>query len=186
MTNQRNIAWLTLFIIIGFAAHASTDGWLLFSSSKKFSVLYPPDWVRTGTVADHLQILSSEGGAEGVIIKRGQAVITVTEPEGGSGKSLPQVIDFYTEGASVLSRRDIVRDGDGDGCRELKEVVSREKAVPQEDAPIEVPYEVHTGLFCAAPGRKVVVLLMNWQGDPRQSEYQRVAVDMAKSIRFSQ
>jgi hypothetical protein len=186
MANQRNIARLMLFVLLGYAAHASTDGWLRFFSSKQFSVLYPQEWVRSGSSTDRLQILSSEGGAEGVIIRRGQAEITVMDAERGSGKSLPQVISEYTEGTSVLSRRDIDGDGEDGGCRDLKEVIARERAIPPADSPIDVPYVVDTGLFCATRGRTIVVLLRNWQGDQRQTEYQQIALEMAKSIRFSQ
>lgn len=187
MAYQRKLITFAIFIMIGVCASAAGTLWLRFCSSKQFSVLYPKDWVRSGSFEDRLQILSSKGGAEGVVIKRGQAEITVMEAQGRTDKSLSQVIEFYTEGALVLSQRDIPQMRASDGCRSLTEVISKESVIPASDSPINVPYVINTDFFCAgAQGRKIVILLRNWQGDERQTEYQQVARRIARSVRFSQ
>lgn len=186
MAYQRKLVVFAIFLMIGVYTSAAATGWLRFCSSKQFSVLYPRSWVRSGSFGDRLQILSSKGGAEGVVIKRGQAEITVMEAPGGAGKSLAQVIGFYTEGTSVLSQRDLLQMRGGDGCLGLTEVISKESVIPAGDSPIKVPYIINTDFFCVgAQGRKIAILLRNWQGDKQQAEYRQVARQIARSVRFS-
>lgn len=184
MVGQKQRTFFVLLLTFGVAAFASTDGWHRFSSSSSFSVMYPGVWFRIGASTDRLQILSSKGGAEGIVIKHGQAEITVMEAQASSTKTLAQVIDYYTQGASVLSRRDVPEEAGERDCRELKEVTSKEQAIPSADSPISVPYIINTDLFCEGDGRKIVTLLRNWEGDKRQQEYQQIALRMAKGIRL--
>jgi hypothetical protein len=179
--NRKMITILLLTVCAG--VFASTDKWQRFNSSSGFSVMYPSTWFRIGISTDRLQLLSSKGGAEGVIIKPGQAEITVVEARASSTKTLTQIADDYTQGAVVLSRRDIPPELTGHGCRNLQEVISKEQPVSPTDTPIDVPYVVNTDLFCEAGGHKIVTLLRNWEGDQRQEEYQRIVLRMAKSIR---
>lgn len=176
----------TVFIVLILTATAYTRNWKQFISSAHFSVMYPSAWSRVGSSGDRLRILSSSGGAEGIIIKRGQGEILVMEAQTPLSATMPQIIKYYTTGTVVLSRRDI-HSGTivGRGCSDLEEVVSKEEAVPAGDIPIAVPHIINTDFFCKIDGRTVVTLLRNWQGDHDQGRYQRTALQMAKSIRSS-
>jgi len=183
VTNRIQRIGVIFSLCVGVSAFASADGWKTFDSSRNFSVSYPADWFRIGASADRLQLLSSKGGAEGITIKHGQAEITAMEAEASPTETLTQVIDRYTEGASVLSRTDLPNVSGKEGCSGLKEIISREQAIPQSDAPIDVPYIVNTDLFCDAEGHKVVILLRNWEGDKGRREYQQIVLRMARSIK---
>lgn len=186
MVSQNQKAVVALLLTLGVAAFASTDGWQRFSSSKHFSVLYPGGWFRTGVSTDRLQLRSSKGGAEGIVIKRGQAEITVMEAQASSTQTLSEVIAYYTQDTTLLSRRDFPDGAGKRGCSNLKEITSKEPAIPPADSPISVPTIINTDFFCEVDGHKIVTLLRNWDGDKRQEEYQQVALRMAKSIRLSQ
>jgi hypothetical protein len=185
ITQNKRVLMFLLLVLGGGMAVASADGWQRFSSSNGFSVLYPVAWVRNGASTDRLQLRSSQGGAEGIGIKQGQAEITVMEAQESSKQTLAQVIATYTQDTTVLSRKDVPGAAASRGCSELKEVTSREPAVPPEDSPISVPTIINTDFFCEVQGRKIIALLRNWEGDKRQSEYQQVALRMAKGIRLT-
>ncbi len=185
MISQKRKAILALYVMLGAAAFASTEGWQRFNSSSGFSVSYPRSWFRAGISTDRLQLRSSKGGAEGIGIKQGQADITVMEAQASSSQTLAQVIAYYTQDTKVLSHRNVPTEA-GNGCSELVEIISKESAVPPGDSPISVPNVINTDFFCKVHGRKIVTLLRNWEGDKRQEEYQQVALQMTKSIRVSQ
>ena len=186
MANQKQISVFVFSLTLSITAFASTNEWQRFDSSNRFSVMYPGAWFRISASTDRLQLLSSKGGAEGIVIKRGQAEITVTEAQDSSTKTLTQVIDYYTQGVLVLSRKHIPGETGKQGCSDLEEVTSKEQAIPSADSPIRVPYIINTDLFCEINGRKIVTLLRNWEGDKRQEEYQEVALRIAKGIRLTQ
>ena len=175
---------VALFLTLGGAVFASTDGWERFSSSTGFSVWYPGSWFRVGISTDRLQLRSSKGGAEGVGIKQGQAEITVMEARASSTQALAQVIAYYTQDTTVLSRRDVSAEAGKGGCSDLEEITSKEPAVPPADSPISVPNIINTNFFCEVHGRKIVTLLRNWEGDKQQEEYQQTALRMAKGIKL--
>jgi hypothetical protein len=190
---DKNMSMKTLFgCIIGVALTAGVSfgltgtsaRWNLFTSSNGFVVKYPATWFRKGASKDRLLILSSKGGAEAIIIKKGQAMISVVEASRGVGSSLSRLIDQYSHDVDVVSRRTVLDEhNDHRGCRELKEVVSREAAVPPEDVPGPVPYIVNTEFFCEVNGRTYVTVLRNFQDDTNQGYYQGVALKIAESLR---
>jgi hypothetical protein len=179
-----------LFALLAFtllAQRGAPADWKPFSSNTGFSVMYPATRFPIGISEDRLAILSSKGGAGGIVIKHGQAQIVVMEAQGSRTATLPQVIDYYVHGAAILSRKDLHNESAGErGCSDLKEVISKEEAVPAKDAAVPVPYIVNSDFFCEVNGRKFVTLLRNWQGDTRQGEYRRVALHMAESLRLVQ
>ena len=131
-------------------------------------------------------ILSSRGGAEGVIIKRGQAVISVVQ-EGNTESTLAQVIDRYTQETNIVSRRAIRNENAGGrGCRDLQEILSRENAVPTQDVPKPAPVIINTEYFCEVNKRKFVTVLRNFEGDKGQEMYQHIALRVAKSLRVDE
>jgi hypothetical protein len=131
-----------------------------------------------------LIILSSRGGAEAVIIKPHQAMISVKKETGPAGSSLSQVMDYYSHGVEILSRRSIHNENiDSNGCSELQEVVSKEPMVPPEDVPGSVPSMVNTEYFCEIRGHIYATALRNFAGDTKQVQYQQLALSVAKSLR---
>lgn len=123
-------AVVTFLMALGCMAFAASDGWRLFRSSTGFSVSYLGTWVRNGASTDRLQVRSSKGGAEGVGIKQGQAEITVMEAPESSKQTLTHVIAYYTLDTTVLSQKDVSGEANPHGCTKLKEVISRESAIP--------------------------------------------------------
>jgi hypothetical protein len=166
------------------AQEAVSKNWKSFKSSTGFSVDYPGNWFRKGISTDELMILSSRGGAEAIVIKGGQAVISVSEERHYADSALSQVIDHYVQDAKVLSRRHIRNENLGPGgCRELREIVSKEAAVPPEDVPGRVPYIIDTMYFCEINRHKYVTVLRNFEGDKRQRTYRQIALRVAESLR---
>ena len=104
------------------------------------------------------------------------------EAQASSSQTLAQVVAYYTQDTTVLSQKDIPEGTVPLGCSNLKEVTSKEPAIPAADSPISVPMIINTDFFCEVKGRKIVTLLRNWEGDKRQQEYQQVALRMAKGI----
>lgn len=183
-------ALLGYFLCIGLtpllcpAQNRAPATWKSFTSTAGFSVKYPSSWIRKGISKDRLTILSSKGGAEGIVIKNGEAMITVSAP-GRTGAPLSQVIAHFTQGAMILSRTAIANDGaESRGCAHIKEIVSEEPVVPPEDVPKPVPYIINTALFCKLGHRVFTTILRNFEGDGRQAQYQEIALKMSKSLRM--
>lgn len=156
--------------------------WASFRSAG-FSVQYPVDWVRKGISKDHLRILSSEGGVDGVVIKGGQAMISVFEVQKHKTSSLQQLVDLYEEGTTVLVRKHIRNKAAGtNGCRDLYQVIAKEPVVPPGSTPRLPPDFVRTEFFCRIGHAKYVTILTNFEGDERQTIYQEAALRVAESL----
>ena len=179
---MQRIPVLCTLILGAFLASADATGWHTFKSVLGFSVKYPPTWVKFGTSANQLDIRSSPGGAEGMVIKRGQAYISVVAAP--ASEPMSSLIRRYTgDGTVEMSTR--VSNVPGP-CPRFTEIVVRDAAVLSADMPpgTTVPYFVHTIFFCEAPDSKAIVLLTNWEGDRRQRVYQGIALQIARTIRF--
>jgi hypothetical protein len=175
---------IVLVASLSFAQETTSEKWNLFKSTTGFAVSYPASWFRKGISTDRLMILSSKGGAEALIIKRGQAVISVMEEREYLNASLSDVVDKYVKDTEVLSRTNIQNQNAGiRGCRELLEIVSKLTAVSAEDVPGPVPFFIYTEYFCEVNGHKYVTVLRNFEGDKKQGAYQEIALRVAKSLR---
>jgi hypothetical protein len=175
---------VALAVILSFAQEIALGQWNTFHSSTGFSVKYPDSWFPKGISKDRLMILSYRGGAEAMVIKRGQAVISVIEEHKYVNSTLVRLIDHYTQDTNVLLRRNIHNENAGNrGCRDLQEIVSKEGAVPPEDVPGPVPYIINTEYFCEVNSNKYVTVLRNFEGDERQALYQNIALRVAESLR---
>lgn len=174
---------LAVLLACGIAGSSSAAGWKEFRSSKGFSLMYPDSWFRQNISPDQLDILSSKGHQEAVVIEKGEAVISVKEEPRSSGKTLADVIGYYAHGTAPLSDKGILGQGRG-SCDRLREVVWKEPPVSPDDVPANVRLTdfVYTGLFCQVSDRTVVLMLKNWDGDLHQAQYQQIALQMAKSI----
>lgn len=185
------IQWVMSLILVAtlsLAQEAVSESWHLFKSSTGFSVRYPAGWFQKGTSVDRLMILSSKGGAQATLINRGQAVISVMEEEKKHARStLSQVVDHYVRDTQVLLDRSIHNDKAGNlGCSTLREIVSREGAVPPEDVQGAVPYIINTEYFCEVNKHIYVTVLRNFEGDKKQRIYQRIALRVAESLRAAE
>jgi hypothetical protein len=111
-------------------------------------------------------------------------MISVMEASGNVSSSLSQVIDQYNEGVVVLSQRHILSENmRGRGCREFKEIVSKESAVPPEDVPGPLRYIINTEFFCEVDKHIYVTVLRNFEDNKKQLVYQWVASQVAESLR---
>jgi hypothetical protein len=177
---------LAVLLACGIAGSSSADGWKEFRSSKGFSLVYPDSWFRQNISPDRLDILSSKGHQEAIVIEKGEASIFVKEEPRSSGKTLAEVVRYYAHGTAPLSDRGILGLGRGSSCDRLREVVWKEPPVSPDDVPANMRLRdfVYTGLFCQVSDRTVVLMLKNWDGDRREAQYRQIAQQMAKSIRI--
>jgi hypothetical protein len=177
---------IALVFIVAMSAVGSSPRWRWFKSSAHFSIMYPENWVRINAeYPDRLELASSKGGLEAVVIKDGQANIFVSEAQHPT-KTLSGLINLYTKDATVISRRSGMAHRDKQRCSGLERVVLKEEAVPAEGMPTPAPYFIYTEFFCELGNRKIVLILKNWEGDKKQKEYQEVASKMAESIRLNE
>lgn len=180
----------TLLVVSVFSfptsfAHGVHDcGWRLFRSTEGFVVRYPGNWVRKGISKTRLTILSVPGGATAVVIKKGQAEVSVIMDQEYRGASLADLISAYTRHTHVLSRRRVLNTHPAiAGCKQFERIVSKEALVAEAAIPGASPYIVNTELFCGIGVRKYVIALRNFQGDKKQPIYQRIALRMAETLR---
>ena len=70
---------LTLIVLLlaPYPRSGGQSGWTEFTSPTGFSAMYPGGWRRVGASEDRLDIVSSKGGAQSVVIRRGQGEIIV-------------------------------------------------------------------------------------------------------------
>jgi len=129
-------------------------------------------------------ILSSKGGAEGVIIKRGQGMINVEAVGSTQNGGIPAVIARNSRAAEILTSKRIALPGNS-GNIQAQEVVSRSPAVPPEDLPAgaKTPYEIRTEYLIEIGPQVIDVSVLNWDGDRRQASYQAIARAIAATIR---
>jgi hypothetical protein len=166
------------------AEENSPKDWSLFKSGAGFTVKYPSSWFRKGIDSSELMILSSRGGAEAIIITRGQAMIFVKEEQQYLDSPLSQVEDHYVQDGRVISRKNIHNGGaETRMASHLTEIVVIEPVVPPEDVPIPVSNVIYTMFFCEIDGHKYVTVSKNFEGDKRQTAYQQTALRVAESIR---
>ncbi len=181
---SKRIREICIVLVIAFSALASNaEKWERFISPGHFTVKYPSGWSRISASADRLQLRSAQSGSEGVIIKRGQALVMVIDEHDPSAQTLAQAIKEYNDNASIISTRGEIVKTNAPNCANFKEVVSREPLVPAQDASRPVPYMVNTELFCETEGHRFIVILRNFEGDSRQQKYQQIIETMIKSIR---
>jgi len=178
-------ALLLLPVMVGSAQTPTPPGnWKTFTSSTGFSVAYPGRWFPIGASEDRLQILSSNGGAEGVIIKRGQALISVLQVGSAQSGGMAAAIARETRGATVFSRRRVSVQPVLGAPQLIWEVISRSPAVPPQDILRKIPDEISTDYFVQSGTHIVDVTLVNWEGDGCQASYQDIAAKMGASIRY--
>lgn len=177
---------IAVLLLSATATYSSSSTWKTFRSSNGFSIAYPSTWILLGPEPDRLDLTSSRHESrKAVTLKEGEACIFVVKESQLPARTLSQLIESYSQGASKRSRREIPEQQRG-SCSQLEEVVWKERppALPGTPAYLRT-YLVSTGQFCRIGNRDITVMLRNREGDPRQRQYQRVALRMARSIRVA-
>jgi len=163
--------------------------WKPFTSKTlHFSVLYPASWNRLLALddlpdPDRLDIINfpNRDRAEGVVIKRGGASISVVGVPPDSPPfywhSVDDWIGFSLPHRILIDQSEIpIAAPPSGGCSKLKRVVTQFETSPGA-------YQVYTNYYCEIGGRLYGTFLANWKGDPHQSDLQEIALKIALSLR---
>jgi hypothetical protein len=148
--------------------------WKTGAMAAGITLQYPAAWWPITLQQDRVDILSYEGGEHGVVIHRDQAEIIASIVTKSADLTLEQFVNQNLRNQRLIATEELAAEGVG-GCLRLRKVVSL-----QEEGPSA--YVSNTGFFCELAKFRVVVLLRNWQDDPKQRQYQRIATHMARSI----
>jgi hypothetical protein len=167
-----------LALLCASFASAGNQNWKTLAMTGGIALQYPDTWWPVSADKDRLNILSSKGGAEGVVIQKNQAQIIASTAPDAAGDSFDRLIALSVGKQTVVSTEELAATAPH-GCMRLREVVSLEGVGP-------ATYVSDTAIFCDTGLASVIVLLRNWQTDEQQSQYQEVALRMARSIRRTQ
>ena len=137
-------------------ARAAPQRWTRTATTAHFSLDQPMGWQKvSGTSGDEIGIISGACRTEGVIICRGEAMISVS--------SKPVIAKPKTLASTA--------------CWSLEETRSETK-----DNPGAITQ--NTELSCTIADRRFVIVEHHWKGDKRAASYGRIAMRMAKSLRY--
>jgi hypothetical protein len=162
---------------IGSAAELRHD--IVFSSGSGFTVKYPRTWTRIDNSVEELSILSGKPRVEGVVIPRGQAEIIVREVHDPMSDGVRKFVETEYHVNVLSDKRLEIPHGDGSACGALEEIHSTFDIAPgatQED----IFY------FCRMGTRSFLTLYTYWSADGVNSKRERVAVNIARSLRLAQ
>jgi hypothetical protein len=137
------------------AAQAAPQRWTRTAATSGFSIDQPVGWRTLGVAGDRVDIVSGTCRRAGAVICEGEAEILVrSEPTVPKPKALP-----------------------AKSCWSLQETVS-------ETADASGRRLRDSQLSCAIGDRRFVILERHWKGDKRSASYGRIAMRMAKSLRY--
>ena len=167
----------------------AATAWPAFRSSEHFEVRYPTTWVRVGSdnglgeSTARLELRSSRGGAEGSVIRRGQAFLSVADATGEGAPDLAALVAARIRSHVVVRRDSIPGSAASGACPWFVEVDTRDPAAPPGTILGTVP-DVNTAQFyCPIGTRRFVTFLSYYAGDPKQDVYRAVALRVARSLR---
>jgi hypothetical protein len=169
--------YVLALLCASFAA-AGNQNWKTLAMTGGIALQYPDTWWPVSAEKERLNILSSKGGAEGVVIQKNQAQIIVSTAPQPAGDSFDRLIALSVGKQTVVSTAELAATAPH-GCMRLREVLSREEVGPTS-------YVSATAIFCDTGLTSVTVLLRAWQNDEQLRQYQEVALRMARSIRRTQ
>lgn len=157
--------------------------WKTFrSETYHYTVRYPGSWYPFVTALrpklDYLDILSFPPSEtwKGVVIRKGGAEISVAAAPRDVG-TLREWIDHTARLDTDVRSQAITRFArQPSGCKVLTRITSLSRVGP-------ATYQEFTDLFCTTDHGPYVVTLVSWKGDPREQEFQRVALKVALSLR---
>jgi hypothetical protein len=139
----------------GGFAQAAPQRWAHIATTAGFALDQPLGWMSIGTTPDRLDIVSRGCRQPGVTICDGEAQITVrSEPIVAKPKALK-------------SR----------ACWSLEEKLSEADEGPRHRSQT-------TELTCEIGARRFLIVERHWKGDKRAASYGRIAIRMAKSLRY--
>jgi|SRR5580704_4701986 hypothetical protein len=176
----RPSAFLRFSILFFAVSICLAKGWVRYVNKQSgYSLDYPASWYRFNEESARFDLLNfpPEQRIKGVTLKAKGAEILVTAQPKENSQSLEDCIKSDLANDQLIESRDISRTQKShDGCDRLHEVVSRSEVG-------ERAYFVNTSLYCVTKRGSIQVMLSNWEGDPNQSNYQKIAVRIANSIR---
>jgi hypothetical protein len=175
--------WLILSAACGvlFQHPSAASGWKEFKSAEShFRVQYPSSWRRLSDNQKGLDIVNFPPGQgqHGIVLSPTGANIQVGGPPPWV-RTLEEWIRANLQGTLPIEDGEIrITNPPPDGCTSFRRVVSRDDA----DGSGKHIF-VDTEFYCSKGNRLYLVLLTNWEGDPKQAELQELALKIAQSLR---
>lgn len=156
MRHTRLLAFaLAAALAASAGAEAAPQRWTRVTTTAGFSVDQPVGWRSVGSSPDRIDLVSEGCRRESVGICDGETEITVrSEPIVAKPKALRPK-----------------------ACWSLEEALSETEASPGRRTQ-------NTQLSCTIGARRFVIVERHWKGDKRAASYGRVAMRMAKSLRY--
>lgn len=149
-----------------------------FTSEKHaFTVKYPAAWHRLNQTIDVLDIInfSPSKMVKGVVLPQGGAAVTVV-PAAEKIDTLSQWLLREPWSSQQHIKKEIGPSQEPNGCMKLLKVEWDSEEGPHTFSHI-------TSYYCTTSRRLYRIELSNWRGDPRQGEFQEIAVKIALSLR---
>jgi len=162
-------------------AAVAAASWKTFESKKYgYRVQYPASWYLFNVGVDALEILNFPPSEriEGVVIRSGGAFISVAGAPPGVN-ALDEWIDRDVRSGGCVGRREVpVAHPPPDGCSKLTRVDTIDDVSGSGKA-----FQVTATFYCVADAGLYAIAVTNWKDDPNQPQYQRVALEIAQSLR---
>jgi hypothetical protein len=157
-TPMRTAGLLILAIataLIAAAAQAAPQKWTHVSTTAGYSLDQPLGWMSIATAPDQVDIVSRGCRQPGVVICDGESRITVRS-------------EVIVAKPKVLKSK---------ACWSLEEKLSEADEGPRHRSQT-------TELTCTIGARRFLIVERHWKGDKRTASYGRIAIRMAKSLRY--
>ena len=146
---------LAASLAMGLDAQAAPQRWTRVVTTAGFALDQPLGWMSLATAPDKVDIVSRGCRQPGVIICDGEARITVrSEP-------------IVAKPKAIKSK----------ACWSLEEQLSEADEGPGHRSQTSV-------LTCDISARRFLIVERHWKGDKRSASYGRIAIRMAKSLRY--
>jgi hypothetical protein len=146
---------LILAASLAAGAQAAPQKWAHVATTAGFALDQPLGWMSIGTAADRVDIVSRGCRQPGITICNGEAEITVRSEA------------IVAKPKALKSR----------ACWSLEEKLSEADEGPGRRIQT-------TELSCAIDARRFLIVERHWKGDKRAASYGRIAIRMAKSLRY--
>ncbi len=173
-----------LVIAAGFGLSTQASGYKTFKSTKyRFSVRYPASWFildHTVEVLDAISFPPSQR-VKGVVLPKSGASITVvpaavvSPPEGIL--TIEKWISMDVSDSKILNRKEVLPLSPAPrACAQLTQVEWEAEEGPNA-------YTHETSYYCLTRAGLFRIQLSNWRRDPKQPQYQGIALQIARSLR---
>jgi hypothetical protein len=146
---------LAAMLAAAAGAEAAPQKWTRVVTSAGFSLDQPVGWARVGDASDRVDIVSRGCRQPGVVICPGESEISV-------------------HAESIVARPKALK---SKACWSMQE--TRSEADEGPGRRIE-----SSELSCDIGARRFVIAERHWKGDKRAAAYGRIAIRMAKSLRY--